>query len=489
MGIRQFFKNAAGMGGDPSAQGGTPNGSGAPPNGAPNGGNAMAPSFFQQMADSGNQALAQQGMQPYVPLQSQYFSNDFNTQHPAMSGALGGALGFLSHMGPTPEVSGFGDGLARMAQGFAGNLQGQRQFHQQQAMMPMQIAQGMAEYRKSLAPEAIKTDAGIALRNPITGSITPGMGMAQIAAGNNGAFDTGNADYSKNLLSRVPDANEREQNQIRSSAQSLAQIWDPQKRGEQETAMFKDIADRRQKESEFQQTAAATASQRVQTNVIARDNADSKRMLAVASGGKLALAQFQTANTLYQPAKDADVRLATMKDAALHPNPQNDVALLYNHIAMTLSASGATPSQAEIFHAIETRSLPQSALASLQKVGIGMDTLARVTGQDPKNLPPGGFLTPDQRAQMVNLGSEVRKYQWHNADRSANYQKVAQWRPSDMPELDPIPQGNSFGAATTTVTGNNSQRVDGGGRGVNNPNPMFPPSMGANSPYAGFKRN
>jgi len=268
--------------------------------------------------------------------------------------------------------------------------------------------------------------------------------------------------------------------QIKSSAQSFAQIYDPQKRAEAEGQMFKDIADKRQQQQQFDQTYQANTQQRATMNAIQRDNADSKRMIAVSLGGRLALAQYESAQKLYGPAKDADVRLQIMQDAALHPNAQNDVALLYNHIAMTLSASGATPSQAEIFHAIETRSLPQAAVANLQKIGIGTDFLAKVTGEDPKNLPAGGFLSPDQRKQMVELGSTVRQSAWSNARRAATYNKVQQWEPSQLPGLEAVPFQMSGGTGV-------GERVDSGGRGIN-PNPAFPPGIGPNDPYANFQR-
>lgn len=444
----------------------------------PNMNGMMAPNFYGQMLEQGNQMLQNQGLQPYQPMQSPYFSNDFAQQHPRLSGALGGILGVLSNMGDTPPVSGFGAGLSRLAQGLAGNAMMQRQFAQQQAMLPMQIAQNVAAYRKTMAPEAITTPAGIALRNPMTGEITPGIGMAQIASGNNGAFDTGNADYAKNLLARLPDADEREQQMIKSSAQSFAQIWDPQKRAEAEAGLFKDIADKRLSHAQFEQTYAATQAQRQQMNAIQRENADSKRMIAGALTGKFDLAKAEFADKLYDPAKTADERMAIMQDAALHPNAQNDVALLFNHIGMTLSAQrGARISNAEIERAVTTRSIPQAILADIQKTGLAPDAVYQMLSQDPNKLPPGGFLSPQQRSQMLELAGTVRNVAWANARRSAAAAGLSNYEPSQLEGLEPVISNNSAG-----------QRIDGGGRGINNPNPLIPPGMGANNPYAKFKR-
>ena len=83
---------------------------------------------------------------------------------------------------------------------------------------------------------------------------------------------------------------------------------------------------------------------------------------------------------------DATRRLGIMEHALANPNPQNDVALLFNHIGMTLSAQrGARITNAEIHRAITARSLPADLQAMWQRV---------VNGE---------FLTPEQRTQMVEL--------------------------------------------------------------------------------------
>jgi hypothetical protein len=431
----------------------------------------MAPDFMQQMVDQGNHMLQDQGMQPYQPLQSPYFSNGFVQNHPALSGALGGALGVLGNMAPSPQgPTGAGYGIASVAQGIAGNAMMQRQFKMQQAMMPMEIAHNVAEYRKSMAPEAIKTEAGIVLRNPMNGHITPGLGMAQIAAGNNGAFDA-NGDYAKHLLGRYPDADEREQMQIKSAAASLSQIWDPQKRGEAELALDKDIADKRLSHQQFEATYQATKEQRKQTNIIARENADSKRMIAGVLAGRLDLAKGEFANRLYEPALGASLRYDTMRENVLHPSAQGDMSLLFNHIGMTMGAqSGAKMSEAEISRAALTRSLPDAALAEIQKLGIMPDDFYRMVGQDPSKLPAGGFLSPQQRDQMLSLAGTMRNLQWGKSRQSLAAAKLSPgYEPVDFADLDPVPYG--AGAAPTTIISNPSAgvRVDGGGRGVHQP--------------------
>jgi hypothetical protein len=73
----------------------------------------------------------------------------------------------------------------------------------------------------------------------------------------------------------------------------------------------------------------------------------------------------------------------------------------------------------QIQEAIGARSLPQAALAALQRIGLTPDFIYSTLGQDPKNLPPGGFLTPQQRQQMLALGADVLNAQQAKARERA----------------------------------------------------------------------
>lgn len=235
--------------------------------GSPSG--VMAPDFSQQMLDTGNQMLQQQGMQSYTPLQSPYFSNQFMDQHPKLGGALQGAMGVLANMGPTPMVSGFGDGLARLAQGIGGNQMQQRQFQQQQAALPMQIAQNMAAYRKTMAPEFIQGKYGNTFyRNPVTGEVKSGPNQ------NNTGFVNADATLA-NLKQTFPDADE---NVLRGYAQANAQIPDPEQRAtHMQTAITQigsDLRSRQQhadSEADRHQQFEATEVQRQIANQLAQD--------------------------------------------------------------------------------------------------------------------------------------------------------------------------------------------------------------------------
>lgn len=236
----------------------------------------MAPSFYQQMADTGNSMLQDQGMQAYQPMQSPYFSNDFMSQHPKLGGALQGAMGVLANMGPTPMVSGFGDGMARLAQGIGGNQMMQRQFQQQQAMMPMGIAQNVANYRKTMAPEFIQGKYGNTyFRDPITGAVKNGTNQSS----NMGMAD---ADGVYNQLhSMFPGADE---NRMRGFAQANVQIPDPEKRAEHLTTSMQQIGNDLRQQQEFHERdqdrhtqMEATEVQRQIANQLAQGKYDDAR--------------------------------------------------------------------------------------------------------------------------------------------------------------------------------------------------------------------
>jgi len=124
---------------------------------------------------------------------------------------------------------------------------------------------------------------------------------------------------------------------------------------------------------------------------------------------------------LIDPVGDADRRYKVMIDAAKNPNPQNDVALLFNHIGMTLSAQrGARITNSEIQRAIEARSLPEDLQALWQKVSNGQ------------------FLTPEQRRNMLDLGQKNRTFIWQQAWEKSKAESMANKLPRTLPGLPSV---------------------------------------------------
>lgn len=128
----------------------------------------------------------------------------------------------------------------------------------------------------------------------------------------------------------------------------------------------------------------------------------------------------KTGMAAYDPALEADRRLKVMIDAQQNPNPQNDVAMLFNHIGMTLSAQkGARITNAEIERAIKARSIPEDLQAMYQRVQNGQ------------------FLTPEQREHMVKLGVLNRRIMWETAKNKADFYGVTT-APKGLEGLPPL---------------------------------------------------
>lgn len=186
----------------------------------------------------------------------------------------------------------------------------------------------------------------------------------------------------------------------------------------------------------------------------------------------------------YEPALDSDTRLSVMNQGLKNPNAQNDVAMLFNHMGMTMGAQkGARMTDAEINRAISARSLPQGALAALEKTGLTPDFIYRVLQQDPSQLPPGGFLTPQQRQQMVELGVEMRQKQWDKARRISVVSGMEE-EPipdPDLPPVQPLTRGKNAGQPLTQPVEGTAPKPKGahGKPGVPNgavvaPDPNYP---------------
>ena len=105
----------------------------------------------------------------------------------------------------------------------------------------------------------------------------------------------------------------------------------------------------------------------------------------------------------YDTALAANERLSQMEESKLHPNAQNDLALLMNHIGMTLGAQkGARFNEARIREAEQARGVADGTYVELFT-----------------KLRSGEMLSPTQREQMVNLGREARNMAWQRASQKA----------------------------------------------------------------------
>ena len=350
------------------------------------------------------------------------------------------ALMNLTNMPAAPPVSGPGAGISSVAQGLVGAQMQRAQLNMMRYMMPIQMAEKAIGLQKELAPQAITTPYGIASRNQLTGEVSPGMSPLELAKMNSGAFGSDSNGLMGNIMSMVPDADPREQGMLRGIAQTASQFYDPQKRAEYIQNGVKDIYDKRLTHQQWQMMYDQNAQYKSILAQTQQMNADTRRMMAENMNQELDLRKAQFADKLYDPAIGADERYAKMLDAVQHPNAQNDISLLFNHIGMTMGAQrGSRMTEVEIQRAVQSRSLPEELLGQFQRLGIVPDQLYRMLGQDPKKLPPGGFLTPQQRQQMMQLADVVRNVSWTNARREASRFGVMQYEPAPYQGLPNVP--------------------------------------------------
>jgi hypothetical protein len=137
--------------------------------------------------------------------------------------------------------------------------------------------------------------------------------------------------------------------------------------------------------------------------------------------------------TASEAAMDADNRYYIMMRNIQQPSAQGDIALLFNHIGMTLGAQkGARITDAEIRKAMTARSLPQDLLGKLESWGV----MGYLTGR--KDLPPGGFLTPEQRTNMLQLAQEMREMIWWKAKNVRDFYQYQGKEASPNPALPPV---------------------------------------------------
>jgi hypothetical protein len=120
--------------------------------------------------------------------------------------------------------------------------------------------------------------------------------------------------------------------------------------------------------------------------------------------------------TIWEPVMKAEIRYRTMLENTQKPTAQGDISILFNHIGMTGGAqTGYRMTESQIEAAAKARSLPAGIAAWLQSTGIVPDDVYRWFNQDPKDWPSGGFLTPVQRENMLDLAKKMRRLQWASA--------------------------------------------------------------------------
>lgn len=440
----------------------------------------FAPQVPSQMTDAGNAMLNAMGMPNYQPRLNLFTSNAFAQAHPHAAGALQGALATIANMGETgPTV---GDAISGVARGLMGGIGMQREFQYSQAMAPWMMAQQMVNFRKQFAPEPVNTPAGIVWKSPFGGPMgvtslrdiahgNVGMGAAPVMPGNpsagagqgqatgatnGGSFSSANQSEHDQFMSMLPDADPRERTQMESAYQLSQQMYDPQKAAEYLQSTMKDIMDKRIMHAQFEQNYQMMRQYRDGLLQTEQENAQTRKQQMLIQSGRFNLAKAQAANKEFDPAMAASERLAKMQDDVLHPNAQNDMDLLFNHIGMTMGAQrGSRMTEVEVNRAVQSRSLPQQVLADFQKIGLVPDQVYRILGQDPSQLPPGGFLSPNQRQQMLELGNRVHMLAWQSARSSAHAMGVGEYEPDELPGISAVPW---------------------------QPVPMYGPGMGANVP-------
>lgn len=166
---------------------------------------------------------------------------------------------------------------------------------------------------------------------------------------------------------------------------------------------------------------------------------------------RFGIARAKFGNTIYEPALTADTRLKQMYEQAARANAgdaASDQALLFNHIAMT---GGNVKGLRMGEHLTEAHRLAR-----------GLDERFSVAWNQ---LSDGESLSPQQRANFVHLGEEVRQTTWDKTRRQAAMSGMTEEPPldSDLPPLKPL---NTPGGAPAT-----SKPNGGGGKfSVTDPN-------------------
>lgn len=209
----------------------------------------------------------------------------------------------------------------------------------------------------------------------------------------------------------------------------------PVKAKMQRSAVLNDLADA------TKELAIARKNNEPLRMAIAQANAMTAQKRLELSDQRFDLSSVKT----FDPALDADTRLALMTDAAgpsyQGKGGQADLALLFNHIGMTLSAQkGARVTNAEIERAITARSLPEAIQAQYDKV------------------TSGKFLSQAERRDMVQNALISRQKIWDRVRREGRAGGLSAEPEPDpsLPKLDvsQIPQLNTKPTTAPAAPGN-----------------------------------
>lgn len=161
-------------------------------------------------------------------------------------------------------------------------------------------------------------------------------------------------------------------------------------------------------------------------------------------------------NKIYQPAMDADVRLATMRDnlqEGLKGDQQAMLSLLTNHIGMTLGLQKGARITKDILKEAES-STPW---------------LAKVQAKfNDEGYLSGATLAPEQMKQMVGLAEKLRPMSWQKA-RSQSRAIGINMEPDPLPGLDKVPEGPPIAARPSAGGSGGSVRFRANGRIYNIP--------------------
>jgi len=147
---------------------------------------------------------------------------------------------------------------------------------------------------------------------------------------------------------------------------------------------------------------------------------DAQRLAAGAPKAGTVESVGKAQNKIYDPAVEADTRLKQMYEQATDVSGASDMALLFNHIAMTGgNVKGLRMGQFLTDEHRKARSIPEDLGALWNHVAAGQ------------------VLSPQQRVNFVRLAENVRQTRWDAAQRQASQMGIDQPPPAD-PDLPAV---------------------------------------------------
>lgn len=138
------------------------------------------------------------------------------------------------------------------------------------------------------------------------------------------------------------------------------------------------------------------------------------------------LAVGKETNKVWEPALDADTRLTQMMEQATDKTGASDMALLFNHMAMTGgNVRGLRMGSYITEEHMKARGIPE-------ELGVLYN-----------HVLSGQVLSPQQRVNFVRLAQNVRQTRWAQAAKEAGVLGVSGNQPSPDPDLPSLPTTNS----------------------------------------------